>query len=105
MAQSMCARGNLPIQMTSRVPSLIIVCSVGHWFSDSAPLGVKAYCSKPTAEKTSANLDTGIASPLVLDQLSVACNSNIFRSQCATHRSRVTTSFGFASMKVLMGLR
>lgn len=66
--------------MTSRVPSLIIVCSVGHWSSDSAPLGVKAYCSKPTAEKTSANLDTGIASPLVLAQLSVARNSNIFRS-------------------------
>lgn len=91
--------------MTSRVPSLIMVCSVGHWSSDSAPLGVKAYCSSPTAEKTSANFDTGIASPLVLGRVSVARNSNISGSPCATHRRRVTTSFGFASMKVLMGLR
>jgi len=48
-----------------------MVCSVGHWPSDNAPLGVKAYCSSPTAEKTSANLDTGISSPLVLAQQSV----------------------------------
>lgn len=77
----MYAQGNPPIQITSRVPSLIIVCSVGHWSSDSLPLGVKAYCSSPTAEKTSANLDTGMASPLVLGRQSVACNSNILRSQ------------------------
>jgi hypothetical protein len=77
-------QGNLPIQITSRVPSLIIVCRVGHWSSDSAPVGVNAYCSKPTAAKAWANWDTGIASPLVLVQQSAGVGllmkTKIFRA-------------------------